>query len=96
MDQTHIAGGPLGVARTDRPRRPQSRNAPDTIKALLAAIAVAVRVLVGAAIVEAVAVSSFGLVAGTAIAVLAALVMGIAYLALGRKREEAGRKGATP
>jgi hypothetical protein len=53
-------------------------------------------VLVGAAIVEAVAVSSFGLVAGTAIAVLAALVMGIAYLALGRKREEAGRKGATP
>ena len=36
------------------------------------------------AIVEAIAVSSFGLIAGTASAVLAALVMGITYLALRR------------
>jgi hypothetical protein len=40
-----------------------------------------VRVLAAAAIVEALAVS-FGLIAGTAIAVLAAMVMWIVYLAL--------------
>ena len=84
MKQAQVAGGPLGVARVDRPLRPRSRNASGTIKAFLAGIAVAVRVLAGSAIVEAIAVSSFGLVAGTAIAVLAAMVMGITYLALGR------------
>jgi hypothetical protein len=84
MNQTHVAGGPLGVARVDRPPRPRPRDAAGTIKAFLAAIAVAVRVLAGVAIVEAIAVSSFGLIAGTAIAVLAALVMGTTYLALGR------------
>jgi hypothetical protein len=41
-------------------------------------------VLAGAAIVEAIAVSSFDLVAGTAIAVFAAMLMAITYLALGR------------
>jgi hypothetical protein len=84
MNQTHVAGGPLGVARVDRPPRPRSREAAGTIKAFLAAVAVAVRVLAGAAIVEAIAVSSLGLLAGTTTAVLAALVMGITYLALGR------------
>jgi hypothetical protein len=39
--------------------------------------AVVLRVLAGAAIVEAVAISSFGLVAGTAIAALVAMLMGI-------------------
>jgi hypothetical protein len=39
-------------------------------------------VLAGAAIVEVVAVASFGVVAGTAIATAAAIVMGITYLAL--------------
>jgi hypothetical protein len=73
------------VARVDRPLRPRSRDASATIKAFLAAVAVAVRVLAGAAVVEAIAVSSFGLVAGTASAVLAAVVMGITYLALGRE-----------
>lgn len=66
----------------DRPHRPLSSS---TIRAFLAAAAVAVRVLAGAAIVEAIAVSSFGLVAGTVIAVLAAMVLGITYLALGRR-----------
>jgi hypothetical protein len=84
MNQTHVAGGPLGVAHVDRPLRPRSRDASDTIKAFLAAIAAVVRVLAGAAIVEAIAVSSFGLVAGTAIAVFAAMLMAITYLALGR------------
>jgi hypothetical protein len=96
MQQTHIAGGPLGVARTDQPRRPLSRNASGTVKAVLAAIGVAVRVLAGAAIVEAVAVSSFGLVAGTATAVLAALVMGITFLALEHIPEKPRHKGSTP
>jgi hypothetical protein len=82
MNQPRVAGGPLGVARTHRPLRPRSRDASRGVKAVLAAIAVAVPVFAGAAIVEALAVSSFGLIAGTAIAVLAATVMGIAYLAL--------------
>jgi hypothetical protein len=81
MNQTHVAGGPLGVARVDRPLSPGAASS--SIKAFLAAIALAVRVLAGAAIVEAIAVSSFGLVAGTAIAVLAAMVMGTTYVALG-------------
>jgi hypothetical protein len=85
MNQTHVAGGPLGVARVDRPPRPRSRDAAGTIKAFLAAIAVALRVLAGVAIVEAIAVSSFGLIAGTASAVLAALVMGMTYVALRRR-----------
>jgi hypothetical protein len=85
MNQTQVAGGPLGVARVGRPLRPRSQHGSDTIRAFLAAIAVAVRVLAGAAIVEAIGVSSFGLVAGTASAVLAAMVMGITYLALGRR-----------
>ena len=66
----------------DRPRRPSSRHASGTVKILSAAIWVTVRVLAGATIVEAIAVSSFGAIAGTAIAVLVAVVMGIAYLAL--------------
>jgi hypothetical protein len=82
MNQPHVAGGPVGVTRTDRPLRAGSRTASGTVKAVLAAIAVAVRVLAGVAIVEALAVSSFGLIAGTAIAVLIAMVMGITYLAL--------------
>jgi hypothetical protein len=41
-----------------------------------------VPVLAGAAIVEAIAISLLGLVAGTAIAVLASTVMAITYLAL--------------
>jgi hypothetical protein len=89
MNRTLVAGGPLGVARVDRPRKPRSRNTAGTIRAFLAATAVAVRVLAGAAIVEAIAVSSFGLVAGTAIAVLVAMVMGITYLALGRRSHAA-------
>jgi quinol-cytochrome oxidoreductase complex cytochrome b subunit len=59
-----------------------SWDASGTIKAFLAAAAVAVSVVAGAAIVEAVAVSSFGLLAGTVIAVLVAMVMGIGCLAL--------------
>jgi hypothetical protein len=82
MNQPRVAGGPIGVARVDRPLRPRSRDRSGTVKAGLAAVAVAVRVLAGAAIVEALAVASFGPVPGTAIAVLAAMVMGITYLAL--------------
>ena len=99
MNRPQVAGGPLGVARVDRPVKPRSRNTAGTIRALLAATAVALRVLAGAAIVEAIAVSSFGLVAGTVIAVLVAMVMGITYLALGRRShgaqepEQSGERG---
>ena len=82
MNPPRVAGGPLGVARVDRPRRPSSRHASGTVKALSTAIWGTLRLLAGAAIVEAIAVSSFGAIAGTAIAVLVAVVMGIAYLAL--------------
>ena len=82
MNPPRAAGGPLGVTRVDRPLRPPSPDASGTVKAVSTAIWVTVRVLAGAAIVEAIAVSSFGAIAGTAIAVLVAVVMGIAYLAL--------------
>ena len=84
MNRPRVAGGPLGVARVDRPHRPRSSDASGTVKAVLAAIAVAMRVLAGAAIVEALAVASFGVVPGTAIAVVTAIVMGTTYLALSR------------
>jgi hypothetical protein len=70
------------VARVDRPLRPRSRDASGTVKTSRAVVAVALGLLAGAAIVEAIAVASFGLVAGTVIAVLAATVMGITYVAL--------------
>ena len=85
MNRPLVAGGPLGVARVDRSLKPRSRSTARTIRAFLAGTAVAVRVLAGAAIVEAIAVSSFGLVAGTVIAVLVAMAMGITYVALGLK-----------
>ena len=94
MNRPQVAGGPLGVARVDRPVKPRSRNTAGTMRALLAATAVALRVLAGAAIVEAIAVSSFGLVAGTVIAVLVAMVMGITYLALGRRSARSPRARA--
>jgi hypothetical protein len=75
MNRSRVAGGPLGVARVDLPDRSRSPGR----RPLRAAVALALRVLAGAAIVEAVAISSFGLVAGTAIALLAATVMAIAY-----------------
>jgi uncharacterized membrane protein YdjX (TVP38/TMEM64 family) len=70
------------VARVDRPLRPRSRDASGTVTTARAVVAVAACLLAGAAIVEAIAVASFGFVAGTIIAVLAATVMGITYVAL--------------
>jgi hypothetical protein len=81
MKQPGVAGGPLGVARVDRGRRP-SRDAQRAGKSLSAAVTVAAGVLAGVALVEATAVASFGFAAGTAVAVMAALVIGIAVVAL--------------
>ncbi len=80
----------------DRSFKSRSRNASGTIRSFLAAGAVAVRILAGAGIVEAVAVSLFGFVAGTVIAVLAAMVMGISYLGLARWPAEAQERDRTP
>jgi hypothetical protein len=79
MTQPCVAGGPLGVARADRPPGPRRRHATVSPKAFMAAIAVVVRVLAGAAVVEAIAVTSVGLAAGTAIAVCVAIVMALIY-----------------
>jgi hypothetical protein len=80
MTQPCVAGGPLGVARADRPLGPRRRrHATVTRNAFMAAIAVVVRLLAGAAVVEAIAVTSVGLAAGTAIAVCAAIVMALVY-----------------
>jgi len=79
MTQPCVAGGPLGVARADRPHGRRPRHATVTRKALMAAIAVAVRLLAGAAVVEVIAVTSVGLAAGTAITVCAAMVMALIY-----------------
>ena len=84
MNQTHVAGGPLGVARVDRPRRrprrPRSPNAASTVKLVLTGIGSVVRVLAGAAIVGAVAISSLGLVGGSVVA--AAALVGLTVLSL--------------
>jgi hypothetical protein len=85
MSQTHVAGGPLGVARVDRPRSgPRSHHPQRLIRRMLAAVGLVIRVLAGAAIVEAVAISSFGVLLGTLIAGLAALVIVPVVFALRR------------
>jgi hypothetical protein len=85
MTQPCVAGGPLGVARADRSRGPRRRrDATATRNAFMAAIGVVVRLLAGAAVVEAIAVTSVGLAAGTAITVCAAIVMALIYF--GRTR----------
>ena len=81
MKQPGVAGGPLGVARVDRGRR-RSPHAQRAGKPLPAAVTVVAGVLVGVALVEATAVASFGFAAGTAVALMAALVIGIAVVAL--------------
>jgi hypothetical protein len=81
MSQTPIAGGPVGVARVNPPRRSHKRNANSTSQRAAAAIGLVVRVLAGAAIVEAVAVASFGFAVGTVIAGLEVLAIGVAFLA---------------
>jgi hypothetical protein len=80
MNHSHIAGGPLGVARIDTPHKPRSRNPSGLIKAALTYLAGAIRILAGAAIVEAIAAASFGFLAGTAIVVAMVMAGGISYL----------------
>jgi hypothetical protein len=88
MSQTHVAGGPLGVARVDRPRRaPRSRHPQTLIRAVLAALGLVIRVLAATAIVAAVAIASFGLVLGILIAGLMALIIVPTVIALTRQEK---------
>ena len=63
MNSSHVAGGPLGVARTDR--QPRSRTRRPGRSRLPTVLNWAGQILLGAAIVEALAVGMFGLAAGT-------------------------------
>jgi hypothetical protein len=84
MTSAQVAGGPLGVARIDRPQRlPRHRRPPRRPAAGLV-----MQVLAGAAIVLALAVATLGPVAGTAVVVL--LLAGldlVLVLAAGRRKD---------
>ena len=85
MSQTHVAGGPLEWRGWTVPgQAPRSHNPQRLIRRMLAAVGLVIRVLAGAAIVEAVAISSFGVLLGTLIAGLAALVIVPVVFALRR------------
>lgn len=75
MKETHVAGGPLGVARIDRPHRARPGHTGPRLGRVVAAVSRVGQLLLAALIVETVAVASFGAVVGTIVAVLAAVVL---------------------
>jgi hypothetical protein len=75
MKQVQVSGGPLGVARTNRPQRAPASHAGPRLGAVVAASRLVAQTLVAALIVETIAVASLGVDAGTIIAVLAAAVL---------------------
>ena len=75
MTQPHVAEGPLEVARTDPPHRAPGGHAGPRLDAIFAALSLVGRVLLGALIVEAIAVASFGVGVGTVAAVLGAVAL---------------------
>jgi hypothetical protein len=88
MKQTHIAGGPLGVARIDRPHTAPTGDARPRAGKAVAAVSLAGRLLLGALIVETFAVASFGVAVGTTVAVLGAVILAVGL----RVASDAARK----
>jgi len=75
MKQVQVSGGPLGVARANRPQRAPGGHVGPRLGTLVAASRPVGQMLLAALIVETIAVASFGVLAGTTIAVLAAAVL---------------------
>jgi peptidoglycan/LPS O-acetylase OafA/YrhL len=84
MTSAHVAGGPLGVARTDRPPRNRRERRP----LRRPAAGLVAQVLAGAVIVLALAVATLGPAAGTAVVVLLLAALGLTLvLAAGRRKD---------
>lgn len=91
MKQVQVSGGPLGVARTNRPRRAPAVHARPRLGALVAVSRLVGQMLLAALIVETIAVASFGVLAGTTIALLAAAVLLVSSrLAFGPRHKDCG------
>jgi hypothetical protein len=75
MKQVQVSGGPLGVARINRPQRAPAGDAGPRLGSVVAASRLVGKTLAAALIVETIAVASLGVGAGTTIAVLAAAVL---------------------
>jgi hypothetical protein len=91
MKQVQVSGGPLGVARADRPRRASGGRVGPRLGTLVAASRALGQMLLAALIVETIAVASFGVLAGTTIAVLAAVVLlASSRLAFGPRHNDCG------
>lgn len=75
VKQPHVAGGPLGVARIDRPHRARSGPTGPRLERVVAAVSRVGQLLLAALIVETVAVASFGVGLGTIVAVLLAVTL---------------------
>jgi len=79
MKQTHVAGGPLGVARIDRPHRARAGRTGPRLGGVVAVVSRVGQLLLAALVVETLGVALFGVVVGTVVAVLeaAALLVGL-------------------
>ena len=75
MKQVQVWARPLGVARADRPRSASGGDVGPRHGTLVAASRALGQMLLAALIIETIAVASFGVLAGTTIAVLAAVVL---------------------
>jgi hypothetical protein len=79
MKQTHVAGGPPGVARIDRPHSAGAGHTGPRLGRVVAAVSRVGQLLLAALVVETLGVALFGVVVGTVVAVLeaAALLVGL-------------------
>jgi hypothetical protein len=75
MKQTHVAGGPLGVARIDRPHRAPGGHTGPRRGRVVAVLSRVGQPLLAALIVETLTVASFGVGLGTVVAALGAVAL---------------------